>query len=243
MSGKLSGLIKRMQEQQGNSTTPVEIKEALLALDSITDRPGGDTRPLNQRHVESLAESIAVLGLIEPIVVDQAGRLLAGGHRRAALHLLQNENPDAFAKHFLKGMIPVRLMPLDAEQDPDLAIAIETAENEQRRDYTAAEVKAIAERLRTAGYMDVKGRPKKGDKPLMPALEAVIGKSIRTVRRYLNDDVEESRTPDRLLPFRRAYSALQQLHQMEPTTEAEQDLAKLLPRVEKAIARVLEEKI
>ena len=50
-----------------------------------------DTRPLNEDHVQALSESIAVLGLLEPLVVDKRSRLLAGGHRLAALYVLRND--------------------------------------------------------------------------------------------------------------------------------------------------------
>jgi hypothetical protein len=40
---------------------------SLLDIEQITDRPSGDTRSLNQRHIEALVESIAALGLIQPI--------------------------------------------------------------------------------------------------------------------------------------------------------------------------------
>ena len=68
-----------------------------LPLDSVTDRVEGDSRPLNPAHVEELSDSIAVVGLIAPIAVDSQGRLLAGGHRRAAIVLLQERNPDAYS--------------------------------------------------------------------------------------------------------------------------------------------------
>ena len=56
-----------------------------LPLDRIQLRET-NTRELQQQHVAALAESIAVLGLLEPLVVDQGGRLLAGGHRLAAIN-------------------------------------------------------------------------------------------------------------------------------------------------------------
>jgi len=37
-------------------------------------------------------------------------------------------------------------------------------ENEQRRDYTPAELKALAELLKKAGYKASKGRPAAGEK-------------------------------------------------------------------------------
>ncbi|MBD2097684.1 ParB N-terminal domain-containing protein [Trichocoleus sp. FACHB-591] len=160
---------------------------ATLSLDSITDRVDGDTRPLNPAHIEALADSIAVVGLIAPIAVDSRGRLLAGGHRRAAIALLREQDPEAFAKQFPNGQVPIRRYDFDSETEPDKALAIEATENEKRRDYTPAEVRAIADRLRAAGYRDAPGKPKKGEKALRPALELIIGKSIRQVRRYLND--------------------------------------------------------
>jgi type II secretory pathway component HofQ len=66
------------------------------------------------------------------------------------------------------------------------ALAAEVAENRQRRDYSPAEVTALADRLRAAGYRDGPGRPAKGTKALRPVLAAVIGRDLRTVRRTLN---------------------------------------------------------
>jgi hypothetical protein len=51
-----------------------------IRIDSIRLRKDSDARALNPRHVVDLAESIAVLGLLEPVVVDTSGQLLAGGH-------------------------------------------------------------------------------------------------------------------------------------------------------------------
>jgi hypothetical protein len=51
-------------------------------------RAGGDSRPINARHVVEIARSIAVLGLLEPLVIDTRGQLLAGAHRLVALQLL-----------------------------------------------------------------------------------------------------------------------------------------------------------
>jgi ParB family chromosome partitioning protein len=158
-----------------------------LLLDSITDRADGDTRPLNPAHIEALADSIAIVGLIAPIAVDSRGRILAGGHRRAAIALLREKDPEAYAKQFPSEQVPIRRYDFDSETEPDKALAIEASENEKRRDYTPAEVRAIADRLREAGYRDAPGKPKKGEKALRPALELIIGKSIRQVRRYLNN--------------------------------------------------------
>jgi ParB-like chromosome segregation protein Spo0J len=59
-----------------------------IPIANILPRPEGDFRPLDAGHVVTLAESMTLLGLLEPIVVDLEGHLLAGAHRLAALQLL-----------------------------------------------------------------------------------------------------------------------------------------------------------
>lgn len=167
----------------------IEVTNLTITLAQIRDRASGDTRPLNPSHVEELAKSISLLGLIEPLVVDNQNRLLAGGHRRAAILQIWEEQPKAFKQHFADG-IPVYRIDIDSEAQPELAVKIEIAENEQRRDYTPAEVRAIADRFRKAGLSGDRGRPAKGEQPLIPALMAVIGKSRTTVKRYLKEQAE-----------------------------------------------------
>lgn len=216
---------------------------ATMPLDKITDRAGGDSRPLNPTHVEELAKSIAVVGLIAPIAVDSRGRLLAGGHRRAAILELQQRDLEAFSKQFPGGQVPIRRYDFDSQVEPEKALAIEASENEKRKDYTAAEVRAIAERLRAAGYRDAPGKPKKGEKALRPALELIIGKSIRQVRRYLNEDdlVEngtsnqdkQTRTDVRVL--NRALVNLQKWAEIVDDSTSGNAVTKLRGRVEQMI--------
>lgn len=191
-SSKLTGALAIAKSR----VVDVPSTNATLPLDKITARVGEDSRPLNPAHVEELANSIAVVGLIAPIAVDSRGRLLAGGHRRAAILDLQERHPDAFAVQFPGGQVPIRRYDFDSQVEPEKALAIEASENEKRKDYTAAEVRAIAERLRAAGYRDAPGKPKKGEKALRPALELIIGKSIRQVRRYLNVSENEAAGTD-----------------------------------------------
>lgn len=157
-----------------------------VLLDQVKNR-SEDTRELNEVHVASLVESISVLGLLEPLVIDIKNRLLAGGHRLAALHVLREEDVETFLKLFPEEQVPVRVMPFDAFEEPELALQCEVAENEHRRDYTPNEVKVLAERLKRSGYSHGKGRPSKGKKPLLPALEVIIGKHTRTIQRYLSE--------------------------------------------------------
>ncbi len=184
---------------------------ALRALGEIKPRSAGDTRKLRPSHVVALAESIAALGLVEPLVVDANGELLAGGHRLFACRLLDPEQRAQRAHELLKGLpaplakelgariealgqlpsaldlraIPVRAFEFVAQQDPEAALAIEVSENTQRVDYSPQEVRALYDRLIERGYTDRTGRPRQGEQRLRPALATVLGRSIRTVHRLL----------------------------------------------------------
>jgi len=154
---------------------------ALMALDDVLPRPGGlDTRQADPAALDALEESIKALGLLEPIVVDRLGVLLCGKHRLIALRRLAAKEPGRW------DAAPVRRLDFIAQDDPTRALAVEVAENEKRKDYNAAEIRALADRLRVAGFRDKPGRPRKGDKALLPALGAVVGKSKRQLLRTLN---------------------------------------------------------
>lgn len=193
-----------------------------------------DTRDLNQSHVLALADSITILGLIEPLVIDEDGRLLAGGHRHAAIALLAEENPETYTELFPDHKVPVRIMGFSSAEDPNRAIEIEISENELRRDYSKAEVLAIAEKLRDAGYKDTPGRPRKGEKRLKPALSTIFGKSIRTVERYLaektptNGEVSKSGAN---IHLKRAIPHLRNWNKTRGRSQAEQALSKKLQEI------------
>lgn len=180
-----------------------------LRPDRIEARAHGDTRTLKAAHVIDLMESIAALGLIEPIVVDGRNRLLAGGHRLAACRLLAQSDtarlelatelvgelkPDqlermqaiVIADGIDAQRIPVRVIEIDSAADQPMALAIEASENTLRRDYTGIEVRALYDRLREAGYVDRPGRPRRGERAVKPAIATIIGRSIRTVERMLS---------------------------------------------------------
>lgn len=162
-----------------------------MPLAEIQDRPHGDTRPTDKKHVESLAENIAAIGLLEPLVTDSVGRLIAGANRLAALRLLaESPNPPSW----ISQPIPIRRLPFDAEKDPDRALAAEVAENTNRRGYLRTEINGWIERLRAAGYREKPGRPKKGEKALKPALAVIVGRSIPTVERMLAES-KKAKTP------------------------------------------------
>jgi len=194
--------------------------QAFMPFDAIQDR-AADTRKIREKHVKALELSILAIGLIEPLVVDQDGVLLAGGHRKAAIANLRQDET-LFKKVFPNG-VPVRVMPFSAADNPAKALQVEVAENEQRRDYTAKEIRSIAEQLKEAGFEELKGRPSKTQKPLMPALSAVVGKSVRQLRRIINED-QKSRTLDRLSEkddyLRRAINNLEKLQKIDGQSPA-----------------------
>mgnify|MGYP002776987019 CR=1 FL=1 len=171
------------------TSSVVPPKPSTLHLDKILDR-ANDTRPINEAHVQEMAASIEAVGLIQPIAVDKNGRLLVGGHRRAALRWLREQKPEVFDRECPNEEVLVRRYDFDALEDPDRALAIEASENEHRRDYTPSEVRSLADRLRTAGYHDGNGRPKKGEKNLTRELELIVKKSRAQIKRYLAESEE-----------------------------------------------------
>jgi ParB family chromosome partitioning protein len=228
------------------NNTDQSAHNTVLPLEQIFDRPQ-NTRELKSNHVQGLAESIAVLGLIEPLVIDNQGRLLAGAHRKAAITWLRDNNSLQFDRHFPSGLIPVRMMPFNSIDEPEKALEIEISENEKRRDYTPNEVKSLAERLRQAGYVDSPGRPKEGEKRLRPALEIIVGKSLRSVRRYLTEDkpVQNGQVSEKVL-LKRAYQSLQKWNVMvknstKATQELQEKLESLLPLIEEVLESTTQE--
>jgi hypothetical protein len=184
-AGMLAGLEAGRRQAQTDAKLEAETRRdvGLLPLESIKPRAGGlDTREPTPESVADMAESVEALGLLEPLVVDKRGRLLAGKTRLLALRLLAEKDGARWER------VPVRRLDLDAQAEPERALAVEVAENERRKDYTAAEIKTLAERLKAAGLHSEKGRPRKGKRALLPALGAVVGKSKRQLLRILEPE-------------------------------------------------------
>lgn len=193
------------------SQAPSDTRTPLIDPDAIKDREK-DLRTLNQKHVLELALSIAAVGIIHPVVLDENDTLLAGGHRVAALRFMKKaakapidevakvfadagfvleaatvENfATAFARHFPAG-VPVVVRPLNGADPERLRLEIEISENEKRSDFTREDLKNIVERLESAGYKRTAGRPKAGELVLSQELERIIGKSRATVFRVLEE--------------------------------------------------------
>lgn len=192
------------------------VQRTTFLLNRIQPR-SQDTRPLHEAHVQDLVESISILGLIEPLVVDRKGKLLAGGHRLAAISLLKQSSPEIYEQHFPGNQVPVRMMPCDADIDREMALQIELAENEKRVNYSRDQIKQLAERLRALDYRETRGRPKQGEKALGPALAVAIGVSTRYVRKVLSEQLEtteetseENRNSDPIIDRTKSLRRLEQ---------------------------------
>lgn len=162
------------------SSAPVR----LVSLAAVRAR-AADSRPVLEEHARELEGSIEEVGLITPLTLDAQLTLLAGAHRLAALRALAARLPERFEELFPGGLVPARVMPLDAAADPLAAVRVEVEENEKRLDYSAEEVRRVARDLLARGFTLAQGRPREGERPLLPALELVFGKSRATLKRYL----------------------------------------------------------
>lgn len=202
----------------------LKVGVTLVDVDTIYLRNGANTRELSMEHVVDLAESITALSLLQPVVLDTAGHLLAGSHRFAALQILTETRPkhrraaflercgwneedatgsppralaafadrlmhlgDApLAEHYPKNVVPVVVIDVSGQDGSDLALAIEAAENNVRRQYSRDEIIVLAQRFKAAGYRSSAGRPGTGEKTVLGALHAALGRSKRQIQRILN---------------------------------------------------------
>lgn len=215
-------------------------QRANLPLSRIYPR-AEDTRPLRSAHVKDLAESIGALGLIEPLVADLQGVLLAGGHRLAAIQFLKETNLELYQLHFPDELVPVRIMEFDSKAEPERSLQVELAENEKRVNYSRDQIEQLAARLRSLNYRDTPGRPRAGERALGPALAVAIGVSTRYVRKVLSEQNQEqpdlkNRNSDpifqRMRLLRKIESALVELAslpELEHPLRAEQALSKAIP--------------
>ena len=162
-----------------------------LPIESILPR-FEDTRELSESHVSSLIMSIQTLGLISPLVVDLEGYLLAGSHRLAALKFIKENHPTEFESLFPMNIPVFRISKSfsNTEESTLYRLLIEIEENTQRKNYTASEIRGAAQKLKDAGYEELKGRPKKGQFSLKRELSQVFNLSSRQIQRILN--VEEN---------------------------------------------------
>lgn len=244
--------IHEQDQVVANRLEQERVQKAKMPLAQIHPRES-DTRPLHAQHVSDLAESIAALGLIEPLVVDAKGVLLAGGHRLAAIQALKETNPEIYEQQFPDDLIQVHRLTFDAEKDPERALQVELAENEKRVNYTRDQIERLADRLRGLNYRETKGRPKEGEKALGPALAVAIGVSTRYVRKVLSaqkqepDEKNRNSVPifqEKLKLLKKIESALEefaQLPESEQLARGEKALTKAMPGFLKNVKNAINE--
>lgn len=234
-AGRLADQDRELEEIRGQKSYVVQV----LRVDQVKERANLETRALKPQLILELFYSISAIGLIEPLAVDNRYRLLAGGHRLTALRLLslgkeeaqerfaelepKQEQQEAFERILaeLSGEIPkevpVHIFDFDSKKEPERALEIETAENAVRRDYTPKEVFTLYKRMEgMRGYTTRTGRPRLGERAVVPELAAILGKSTPTVNRYIRkaQEAEEStQHPEeaRLRRARRVYTDLKRL--------------------------------
>ncbi|PZD70663.1 hypothetical protein C1752_10384 [Acaryochloris thomasi RCC1774] len=215
-----------------------------IPLNKIASRPTGDTRGLNDGHISELVNSISVIGLITPLTIDKKHQLLAGAHRKAALHKLSQNSPKRYHELFPEG-VPVRIMDIDSDIDTVNALQIEVEENTQRRNYTASEIKDAARKLEEAGYEKLRGRPAQGQKSLNRELMSVFRLSRRRITDILNEEKEEkisaqgcaliNELRNYLKKTEKIYESIDPEASSKEIQRVEKDLGKLVISLKKAI--------
>ncbi|MBA3707850.1 MAG: ParB N-terminal domain-containing protein [Planctomycetes bacterium] len=137
-----------------------------IPINVIRPRASADTRPLDLNHVVDLAESIACLGLVQPIALDASSRLLAGSHRWHACQLVAIADPEqrkkALSKMIGETKIPnaaaliSRIADIDrsgwTERHPDNRIPVRIVGIDSNTNHDAALAIEVAENERRKDY-------------------------------------------------------------------------------------------
>jgi ParB family chromosome partitioning protein len=92
-----------------------------------------------------------------------------------------------WSKHGFANGVKVQVLDVSFATDPTRARLAEIAENEQRHNFSAEEVKAARELLLASGFTEVKARPRKGEVPVMSALERMFSASRKTIIKLLSE--------------------------------------------------------
>lgn len=147
----------------------------LISLAAIGPR-AGCSRQLEPVRVAELAQSIRLLGLLHPPLLDRYRRLVSGSHRHAAWRWLHERRE-------LPELMPAGVLPdLDALAEPSVAQEALRAEEAACRSTSPDEVRALARRLQDAGFRSRPGRPRTGERMLLPALQLATGRSRRSLQ-------------------------------------------------------------
>ena len=123
---------------------------------------------------------------------------------------------------YSKFVIPVQVVDVSGRGGSERALAVEAAENNVRREYTKEEITALAERFKAAGYKTTSGKPKSGEKTMLSALEAAVGRSKRQIQRILTGEptLEKSEWERAKDAFRRAATRVMKAGRRQKSEEA-----------------------
>jgi len=179
--------ITSVRDRSGNGTRQLDPVHVVALLESIGALALLEPLVLDRQHrlLAGAHRRAACLLLSEAdsikrrdLFIAMAGKSKVKG-MDALVVRVQNVNRSGWESEHADGQVPVRVIDIDAAKNPDEALRVELGENGNRKDYSRDEVLALAGRLRATGYVDRRGRPKRGEKAMQPALAAIIGKSIR----------------------------------------------------------------
>jgi hypothetical protein len=233
----------------GKSTVGTQYERRMMPIEAIGTDNSYLRRAVNEARVADLAASIADLGLLNPITVDQDAHLIAGAHRLAALRLL--EWPQ----------VPVCVVSVHSPEDRLRAQLACIDENLTRSELTELERgEALAERKRL--YLELHPETAQGGLPGAPGggkqaktdnmasfaadTAAKTGASDRTVRRAVQigtDLAPEARDAVRNTPTADNQQDLLRLAKMPADKQVpvarriEQGAAKSVGEAEKQLKR------
>jgi hypothetical protein len=156
----------------------------MISLDDIVERTNY-TRDLRPEHVTLLRDSIAEIGLEQPLVLIAGNQLVAGRHRYRAILELRDADSARFDTLFPGGLVPAQVFQQVEDSDAASVFALEMTENSARLNYTDEEVARAVEVLKTMDFTSKRGRPRLGDRPIGPAITKMFGMSEATMHRAL----------------------------------------------------------
>ena len=122
--------------------------------------------------------------------------LKTGSHKSYSKEVLSDLISTANALPVKDDLVPVRKFVWEETKDKNestiRSLKVEVAENEKRRNYTAAEILSVADKLKALGYAVFQGRPRKDEdrKNLIPTLCNVLGLHATSVHKAFREREE-----------------------------------------------------
>jgi hypothetical protein len=137
-------------------------------------------------HTASLRDNITAMGMLHPLVVDSQMRVIAGVHRFWALDEMKETENGEFLRQFPDGLVPVTMLPFNADEKTDKAFEVMASENMIRKDPTPEDIMKAREFLESQNYATGPGRPKKGMKAASAVMATLLGCTPRAIKKGLH---------------------------------------------------------